>query len=321
VAPNDSAPALFQHSGARLIGSSYLVSESCQLRAGVPTEFNWSSQHRSECRVTHRAHRHGHRNREVTRSVCTFVNGLADHPPRAAISDRAQIQPGFPGTQIGASGAPHASRRPPLRPPRRRDGRTASMLKTVPPRVIPKIPPLRVMPQRRPPRVISQPAPLRVVGVGENCRQGGRRAEDLHVARCLTGGRSPRVEPGLLTRRRRSIRCGGDRHRSNRGCKQRYVVVHPRSHDHVPFDVLGMIPRPAAIELPRDRQLLDIGGFTHAITASLTTRFSATRWCCGCRSKLAKAARPRISRTACVSAVSAAVSLVVGWCIAELAMC
>jgi hypothetical protein len=140
----------------------------------------------------------------------------------------------IPGTQIGARGAPRASRWPRLRPPRRQDGHTASMLKTVPPRVIPKTIPLRVMPQRRPPRVISQPTPLRVVGVGENCRQGVRRAEDLHVTRCLTGGRSPRVEAGLLTRRRRSTRCGGDRHRSNRGCKQRYAVVHPRSHDHIP---------------------------------------------------------------------------------------
>jgi hypothetical protein len=117
---------------------------------------------------------------------------------------------------------------------------TSSILKTIPLRVIPKIPPLRVMPQRRPPRVISQRTPLRVVGVGENCRQGVRRAEDLHVARCMTG--RSRKEAGLLTRRRRSTRCGGDRHRSNRGCKQRYVVVQPRSHDHVPFDMLGMIP-------------------------------------------------------------------------------
>jgi hypothetical protein len=156
--------------------------------------------------------------------------------------------PGYPGTQIGASGAPRASRLPRLRPPRRQDGHTASMLKTIPPRVIPKTIPLRVMPQRRPPRVISQPTPLRVVGVGENCGQGVRRAEDLHVARCLTGGRSAHVEAGLLPRRRRSTRCGGDRHGSDRGCKQRYVAVHPRSHDHVPFDVLGMSPgrRPAS---------------------------------------------------------------------------
>jgi hypothetical protein len=141
--------------------------------------------------------------------------------------------PAFPRPQMGASGAPRASRWPRLRPPRRQDGHTASMLKTIPPRVIPKTIPLRVMPQRRPPRVISQPTPLRVVGVGENCRQRVRRAEDRHVARCLTGGRSPRVEAGLLTRRRRSTRCGGDRHGSNRGCKQRYVVVQPRSHDQL----------------------------------------------------------------------------------------
>lgn len=149
-------------------------------------------------------------------------------------------------------------------PPRCQDGHTASMLlKTIVFRVIPKILPLRVMPQRWPPRVISQPTPPRVAGVGENRRQGVRRAEDLHVARCMTG--RSRDEAGLLTRRRRSTRCGGDRHRSNRGCKQRYVVVHLRSHDHVPFDMLGMIPRPAAIELPSAtyRQLRDIGGFTH----------------------------------------------------------
>jgi hypothetical protein len=113
------------------------------------------------------------------------------------------------------------------------------MLKTIPPRVIPKTIPLRVMPQGRPPRVISQRTPLRVVGVGENCRQGVRRAEDLHVPRHSTGGRSPRVEAGLLTRRRRRSRCGDDRHRSNRGCKQRYVVVQPLSHDPVSFDMLG----------------------------------------------------------------------------------
>jgi hypothetical protein len=126
------------------------------------------------------------------------------------------------------------------------------------------------MPQRRPPRVISQPTPLRVVGVGENCRQGARRAEDLRVARCMTG--RSRDEAGLLTRCRRSARCGGDRHRGNRGCQQRYVVVHPRSHDHVPFDMLGMNPGPAAIELPSAtyRQLRDIGGYTHAINASFT---------------------------------------------------
>jgi hypothetical protein len=112
------------------------------------------------------------------------------------------------------------------------------MLKTIPPRVIPKITPLRVMPQRRPPRVISQPTPLRVVGGGENCRQGARRAEDLQVARCMTG--RFRNEAGLLTRRRRSTRCGGDRHRSNRGCQQRYVVVHPRSHDHRLADLGGI---------------------------------------------------------------------------------
>src|SRR3954468_11545258 len=122
------------------------------------------------------------------------------------------------------------------------------MLKTIPLGVMPKILPLRVMPQLRPPRVISQPTPLRVVGVGENCWQVGRRAEDLHVARSMTV--RSRDEAGLLTRRRRSTRCGGDRHRSNRGCKQTYVVVHLRSHDHVPFDMLGIIPRPAAIELP-----------------------------------------------------------------------
>jgi hypothetical protein len=94
------------------------------------------------------------------------------------------------------------------------------------------------MPQRRPPRVISQPTPLRVVGVGENCRQGASRAEDLHVARRMTG--RSRNEAGLLTRRRRSTRCGGDRHRSNRGCQQRYVVVHPRSHDHRLADLAGI---------------------------------------------------------------------------------
>jgi hypothetical protein len=121
------------------------------------------------------------------------------------------------------------------------DGHTASMLKTIPP------------------RVISQPTPLRVVGARENCRQGGRRAEDLHVARCMTG--RSRDGAGLLTRRRRSTRCGGDRHRSNRGRQGRYAVVHPRSHDHLPLDMLGMIPGPAAIELPCTtyRQLRDIG--------------------------------------------------------------
>jgi hypothetical protein len=162
------------------------------------------------------------------------------------------------------SGASRASRWPRLRPPRRQAGHTASMLKTIPLRVIPKIPPLRVMPQRRPPRVISQPTPPRVVGVGENCRQGARRAEDLHVARCMTG--RPRDEAGLLTRGRRSTRCGGDRRRSNRGCQQRYVVIHPRSHDHVPFDMLGTIPGAAVIELPPAtyRQLRDAGGCTHS---------------------------------------------------------
>jgi hypothetical protein len=94
------------------------------------------------------------------------------------------------------------------------------------------------MPQRRPPRVISQPTPPRVVGVGENCGQGARRAGDLHFARCMTG--RTRNEAGLLTRRRRSTRCGGDRHRSNRGCQQRYVVVHPRSHDHRLADLGGI---------------------------------------------------------------------------------
>jgi hypothetical protein len=136
---------------------------------------------------------------------------------------------------------------------------TASMLKTIPPRVITQTIPPRVMPQRRPPRVISQPTPLRVVGARENCRQGGRRAEDLHVAQCMTG--RSRDGAGLLTRRRRSTRCGGDRHRSNRGRQGRSAVVHPRSHDHLPLDMLGMIPGPAAIELPCTtyRQLRDIG--------------------------------------------------------------
>jgi hypothetical protein len=167
---------------------------------------------------------------------------MSNRSPGVVVGRRSSDKP-FPGTQIGASGAPRASRLPRLRPPRRQDGHTASMLKTIPPRVIPKTIPLRVMPQRRPPRVISQFTPLRVVGVGENCGQGVRRAEDLHVARCMTG--RSRDEAGLLTRRRRSTRCGGDRHRSNRGCQEGYVVVHPRSHDHVPFDMLGMIPRPA----------------------------------------------------------------------------
>jgi hypothetical protein len=195
----------------------------------------------------------------------------------------------IPGTQIGASGAPRASRWPRHRPPRRQDGPTASMLKTIPPRVIPKTIPLRVVPQRRPPRVISQPTPLRVVGVGENCRQGVRRAEDLHVTQCLTGGRSPRVETGLLTRRRRSTRCGGDRHRSNRGRKQRYAVVHPRSHDHIPFDMLGMIPGPAAIELPSAtyRQLRHIGGFTTAINASFAATTKILRTTCQYRGGIA----------------------------------
>jgi hypothetical protein len=133
------------------------------------------------------------------------------------------------------------------------DGHTASMLKTIPPRVITKTIPPRVMPQRQPPRVISQPTPVRVVGVRENCRQGGRRAEDLHVARCMTG--RSQHEAGRLTRR----------HRSNRGRQPRYGVVHPRSHDHLPLDMLGMNPGPAAIELPSTtcRQIRDIGGLTH----------------------------------------------------------
>jgi hypothetical protein len=149
---------------------------------------------------------------EVTRSVRMFVNG----PPRAAIRPRTDTA-SIPRYAHRCSGAPGASRWPRLRPPRRQDGHTASMLETIPLRVIPKIPPLRVMPQRRPPRVISHPTPLRVVGVGENCRQGVRRAEDLHVARCMTG--RSRNEAGLLTRRRRSTLHGGDRHRNNRGCQ------------------------------------------------------------------------------------------------------
>jgi hypothetical protein len=123
-----------------------------------------------------------------------------------------------------------------------RDRATASTLKTIPLRVIPKVLPLRIMAQHRPPRVISQPTPLRIVGMGENCRQGGRRTKDLYVARCMTG--RSRDEARLLTRRGRSARCGGDRRRGNHGCQQRYVVVHPCSHDHGPFDMLGMIPGP-----------------------------------------------------------------------------
>ena len=167
-------------------------------------------------------------------------------------------------------------------PARCQDGHTASMLKTIPLRVVAKILPLWVMPQGRPLRVVPHPTPLRVLGVGENCRQGVRRAEDLHVARCLTGGRSPRLEAGLQSRRRRSTRCGGDRPRSNRGSKQRYVVFNPRSHDHLPVDMLGMIPV-SAIEPPSAtyRQLRDIGGFTprsHADHARPALHWRPTRW-------------------------------------------
>jgi hypothetical protein len=177
---------------------------------------------------------------------------------------------------------PSKTRWPRPRPPRRQDGHTASMLKTIPLRVIAKVLPLWVMPQGRPLRVVPHPTPLRVLGVGENCRQGVRRGVDLHVARCLTGGRSPRLEAGLLSRRRRSTRCGGDRHRSNRGCKQRYAVFHPRSHGHLPVDMLGMIPV-SAIESPSATygQLRDIAGFTprsHAVHARPAHHWRSTRW-------------------------------------------
>jgi hypothetical protein len=175
------------------------------------------------------------------------------------------VMPGYPGTQIGASGAPRASRLPRLRPPRRQDGHTASMLKTIPPRVIPKTIPLRVMPQRRPPRVISQPTPLRVVGVGENCGQGVRRAEDLHVARCLTGGRSPpcrsRAAPSAPPKHSVRWRSPWQRPRlQTEICCSSSPFARSRSLRRARHE-----SRPAPSELPSAtyRQLRDISGFTH----------------------------------------------------------
>jgi len=112
------------------------------------------------------------------------------------------------------------------------------MLKTVPPRVIPQNP---ATSGYAPTPATSRYIPTHATSgcwSGGNCRQGASRAEDLHVARRMTG--RSRNEAGLLTRRRRSTRCGGDRHRSNRGCQQRYVVVHPRSHDHRLADLAGI---------------------------------------------------------------------------------
>ena len=68
---------------------------------------------------------------------------------------------------------------------------------------------------------------------GEHSGQGVRRGENLHVAPCLTVGWSSRVQAGLLTGRGGGTRCGCDGHRNGPGCQQRYVVVHPRSHDRL----------------------------------------------------------------------------------------
>lgn len=123
-------------------------------------------QPRSACRVTHRASPRPSQP-EVTRSVRMFVNG----PPRAAIRPRTDTA-SIARYADRCSGAPGASRWPRRRAPLRQDGHTASMLKTIPPRVIPKIPPLRVMPQRRPPRVLQR----RPTVFGELALLGGSKS-------------------------------------------------------------------------------------------------------------------------------------------------
>jgi hypothetical protein len=108
VVQNDSAPALFQHAPVRATDRVKLCSSAN--RANCVLVY-W--QPRLACRVTHRASPRPSQP-EVTRSVRMFVNGPANHPPRAAISDPHTDTASIPRYADRCSGASRASRWPRL---------------------------------------------------------------------------------------------------------------------------------------------------------------------------------------------------------------